>query len=68
MDIFINQIFQQLEQTNKVNPYTIYELQELLEENAADFEEIERLCFYIITNLFDDNPLLELQNNDRQVL
>lgn len=43
MDIFINQIFQQLEQTNKVNPYTIYELQELLEENAADFEEIERL-------------------------
>ena len=68
MDIFINQIFQQLEHTNKVNPYTIYELQELLEENVADFEEIEQLCFYIITSLFDDNPLLELQNNDRRVL
>lgn len=68
MDISVNQVFQRLEETDKVNPYTICELQELLEENTADLEEIERLCFYIVTNLFDDNPLLELQNNDKQIL
>lgn len=68
MDVSVNQFFQRLEETNKVNPYTIYELQELLEENTVDFEEMERLCFSIVTNLFDDNPLLELQNNDRQIL
>ena len=68
MNTSANPLFQQLEQTNKVNPYTVYALQELLEENTSDIYEIERLCFSIVTNLFEDNPLLELQNNDRQIL
>ena len=63
-----SQIFQQLEQTNKVNPYTIFELQQTLDETPDDFEKMEQLCFSIVTNLFDDNPLLELQDNDKKIL
>ena len=29
---------------------------------------MEQLCFSIITNLFDDNPLLEFQDNDKKIL
>lgn len=64
----INELFQNLECAQKVNPYSIYELQELLENNSVDFDEIERLCFSIVTNLFDDKPLFELQNNNNHIL
>ena len=67
MDNSTKLLFQQLEQTNKVNPYTIYELQELLEENSSDISEIDRLCFSIATNLLDNYPLIELQQNDRKL-
>lgn len=67
MDTYFDQVFQQLEETEAVNPYTIYELKELLENDDADLKEIERLCFSIVSNLFDDRPLLELQSSDNKV-
>lgn len=68
MNVDIKQIFQELEDIQKVSPYSIYELREMLENDSVDYDEMERLCFLIVTNLFDDKPLLELQNNSKQIL
>ena len=64
----VNQIFQDLLDTQKVNPYSICELQELIENESKDYDEIERLCFSIVTDLYDNKPLLELQKNDNHIL
>lgn len=68
MDICISQVIQDLTDNPKVNPYSVYELQELIENKSEDFDEIERLCFSIVTDLYDDKSLIELQNNDNHIL
>lgn len=62
------ELFQTLEKMNPVNPYTVYELRNLLDSNAPDLSETERLCFSIVTDLFGNKPLAELQNNDDHIL
>ena len=62
------ELFRTLEETNRVNPYTIYELHNLLDSSAPDLSETERLCFSIVTDLFGNKPLAELQNNDDYIL
>ena len=60
--------FRTLEETNRVNPYTVYELRNLLDSSTPDLSETERLCFSIVTDLFGNKPLAELQNNDDHIL
>ena len=62
------ELFRTLEETNRVNPYTVYELRNLLDSSAPDLSETERLCFSIVTDLFGNKPLAELQNNDDHIL
>ena len=62
------ELFRTLKETNRVNPYTVYELRNLLERSAPDLSETERLCFSIVTDLFGNKPLAELQNNDDYIL
>ena len=62
------ELFRTLKETNRVNPYTVYELRNLLERSAPDLSETERLCFSIVTDLFGNKPLAELQNNDAHIL
>lgn len=61
-------LFQKLEETNRVNPYTVYELRSLLDSSAPDLSETERLCFSIVTDLFGNKPLAELQNSNDLIL
>ena len=68
MEEYLEQIVCELEQTKRVNPYSISELQVLLNEQELDFAEIERICFSVVSNLFDDRPLIELQDNDSKIL
>lgn len=58
------EVFKQLQQTGRVNPYTIFELQQLLDEDTLGFCRIDRLCFSIAGNLRDDRPLGELQSSN----
>ena len=62
------ELFRTLEETNRVNPYIVYELRNLLVSSAPDLSETERLCFSIVTDLFGNKPLAELQNNDDHIL
>lgn len=68
MEINPEEVFQQLQQTGKVNPYTIFDLQQLLEEDSLDLAEMDRLCFSIAGNLCDDKPLWELQSSNSKIL
>lgn len=62
------ELFRTLEETNRVNPYTVYELRNLLDSSTPDLSETERLCFSIVTDLFGNKPFAELQNNDDHIL
>lgn len=68
METYHEEVFQQLQQTGKVNPYTIFELKHLLTETPSDLPEIDRLCFSIAGNLCDDRPLWELQSSSNNIL
>lgn len=68
MDTYQEEVFQKLQQTGKVNPYTIFDLKRLLDEETLDFAEINRLCFSIAGNLCDDRPLWELQSSNSKIL
>ena len=56
-----------LEQTNKVNPYVIADFKNILYTDNSSIKEIERLSYFIVSNLCDDQPLIELQNCNKSV-
>ena len=56
-----------LEQTNKVNPYVVADFKNILYTDKPSIREIERLCYFVISNLCDDRPLIELQDRNKNV-
>lgn len=65
---YINQVFEDLEHTGKVNPYAIHDLNTILFGTDISVTEVDRLCFLIVSDLCDNQPLIELQTNNREVL
>ena len=56
-----------LEQTNKVNPYVISDFKSILYTNDPSIKEIERLCYFVVSNLCDDRLLIELQDGNKNI-
>lgn len=68
IDDYINQTFLTLEHTGKVNPYAINDLSTILFETDILITEVDRLCFLIVSDLCDNQPLITLQANNHKIL
>lgn len=64
--VYINDSFSIIERNEKVNAYAFVSLQEELMRDEISCAEVERLCYLIVSNLCDDRPLVDLQNNNEK--
>lgn len=65
---YIKEPFSYLERNEKVNTYALVLLEEELKRDEISCAEIERLCYLMVSNLCDDRPLLDFQNNTEKIL
>lgn len=65
---YVREPFFVLGQNEKINPYALSALQEELNQQEISCAEVERLCYLIVSNLCDDRPLFELQDNTKKIL
>lgn len=61
--VYIKDSLSIIERNEKVNAYAFVSLQEELMRDEISCAEVERLCYLIVSNLCDDRPLVDLQNN-----
>ena len=65
------ELYETLMASETVNPFTVTDLFRMLEagcESQEDLQEMERLCYSIVSNLCENKPLAAMQRNDTDLV
>lgn len=65
------ELYETLMASETVNPFTVTDLFRLLEsgcESQEDLQEMDRLCYSIVSNLCENKPLAAMQRNDTDLV